>query len=37
MTVVLPYPPSSNHAYTVANGRKIKQYRDGYEHLRRES
>ena len=24
MTVTLPYPPSTNHAYTVANGRKIK-------------
>ena len=24
MTLTLPYPPSTNHAYTVANGRKIK-------------
>jgi len=24
VTISLPYPPSTNHAYTVANGRKIK-------------
>jgi Holliday junction resolvase RusA-like endonuclease len=24
VTISLPYPPSTNHAYTVRNGRKIK-------------
>ena len=24
MTLSLPYPPSTNHAYTVRNGRKVK-------------